>query len=30
MENITKKYSNEDAPTYAYTVLSHLVSHATI
>jgi hypothetical protein len=27
MENITKKYSNEDASTYAYTVLSHLVSH---
>ena len=27
MENITKTYSKEDAPTYAYTVLSHLVSH---
>ena len=27
MENATKKYSQEDAPTYAYTVLSHLVSH---
>ena len=27
MENVTKKYSKKDAPTYAYTVLSHLVSH---
>ena len=27
MENATKKYSKKDAPTYAYTVLSHLVSH---
>ena len=27
MKNTTKKYSKEDAPTYAYTVLSHLVSH---
>ena len=26
MENITKRYSKEDRPTYAYTVLSHLVS----
>ena len=26
MENATQKYSKEDAPTYAYTVLSHLVS----
>ena len=26
MENATKKYSKEDRPTYAYTVLSHLVS----
>ena len=27
MENTTKKYSKKDAPTYAYTVLSHLISH---
>lgn len=27
MENTTKKYSKEDAPTYAYTVLSHLISY---
>ena len=27
MENATKKYSKKDAPTYAYPVLSYLVSH---
>ena len=26
MENATKKYSKEDTPTYAHTVLSHLIS----
>jgi hypothetical protein len=26
MENTTKKYSKENRPAYAYTVLSHLVS----
>jgi len=30
MENTTKIYSKEDAPTYAYTVLSHLVSQYKI
>lgn len=26
MENATQKYSKENRPTYAYTVLSHLIS----
>lgn len=30
MENATKKYSKEDRPTYAYTVLSHLISQHKI